>query len=260
MAEKDTKKKTTPAKSTKAAKKETTAKKTSAPAKKAPPRKKVEEKPEVTPSIAETTQTKEEQTPLRVKKSYLFYGIAVGAFIIIGIFLFMYRSLFVAAVVNGQPISRISVISDAEKQAGNQALTNKIRNVLIEQEARKRNITVSDKEVNDELKKVEVQVSKQGQKLDDILKQQGMTKEDLRKLIRLDKLVGKMVEKDVKVSDKEVQDYIDKNKDVLPQNENADQLKKDIKERLKQQKLSMAAQEWLAKLQAQAKITKFVSY
>jgi len=146
---------------------------------------------------------------LKVRKSFIFF---IALIIIIGGLLYYFRGLFVAAVVNGQPISRLTVIHETEKQSGKQALNTLVRNTLIEQEAQKEHVTVSDQEVNDELKTVESNLSKQGQKLDQVLAMQGMTRDDLRKLVTLDKLVQKMVGKDIKISDKEVNDYINKNK------------------------------------------------
>ena len=194
---------------------------------------------------------------LRVRKSYLLLGLII---IVFAAFLYFFRGFFVAAVVNGQPRPRLAVVRETEKQSGKQALNTLVRNTLIEQEAKKQNVSVSDDEINSEMKKVENTLSKQGQKLDQVLALQGMTREDLRKLIRLDKLVGKMVGKDVKVSDKDVADYIDKNKDTLPKDQSEDQIKNTVKERLRQQQLNSKVQSWLANLQSKAKILYFVQY
>jgi foldase protein PrsA len=132
---------------------------------------------------------------------------------------------------------------------------------LIEQEARKANVSVSEKEIDDEVKKVEAQVQKQqGQKLDDVLTLQGMTRADLRNLIKLDKLVGKIVGREVKVSEKEVNDFIEKNREILPQDQSEDALKKMAEERLKQQKMNEKVSTWLESLQNKAKILYFVQY
>lgn len=194
---------------------------------------------------------------VKVHKSTLV--IAAVILIAAGI-LYFGRGLIVAAVVNGQPISRLEVVQETEKQSGKQALTSLIRNILVEQEARKENVTVTEKQIDDQIKKVETNLSKQSQNIDQVLAQEGMTKADLRKVIRLDLLVTKMVEKDVKVSDKEVTDYIEKNRDILPKDQSESQLKKSVADRLKQQKLSQKASEWLAGLEKNAKIVRFVDY
>ena len=194
---------------------------------------------------------------LKIRKSYIILIVIMFA---LGALLYYGRGLFVAAVVNGQPISRVAIVKETEKQAGKQALDNIVRNTLIEQEARKKGVTVSQKEIDDEIKKVEATLSKQGQKLSDVLVMQNMTKEDLQKLIRLDKLVGKIVGKDIKVTDKEISDYLEKNKEMLPKDQTEEQLKKTVSEQLKQQKLNEKVQAWLTELKSKAKILYFVQY
>lgn len=207
--------------------------------------------------VVESTANKESKKSLKVKKSYVILVLVIVA---LGALLYLLRGLFVAAVVNGQPISRVEILSQAEKQGGKQTLTTLVRNALIEQEAKKQNVSVSDKEVNDEVKKLEETLSKQGQKLDQVLSIQGMTKEDLNKLIRLDKLVTKMVGKDVKVTDKEVDAYIEQNKELLPKDQKEEDLKKSVKEQLRQQATNQKVKVWLEDLQKKAKIIYFVQY
>lgn len=194
---------------------------------------------------------------VRVHKSTLIIAIII---LLVGAFLYFGRGFIVAAVVNGQPISRIALVQEAEKQSGKQALAGLIRNILVEQEAGKQNVTITEKQIDDQIKTVETNLSKQGQNLDQMLTLEGMTRADLRKVIRLDLLVTKMVEKNIKVSEKEVNDYIEKNRDILPKDQSANELKKTVLERLKQQQLSQKAQEWLAGLEKNAKVVKFVNY
>lgn len=193
----------------------------------------------------------------KIRKAYV-----VLAIVILGIALiaYKYRGLFVAASVNGQPISRIAVVKESEKQSGKQTLSNLVRNTLIEQEAKKQNVTVTDKEIDTEIKRVEGTLAKQGQKLDQVLALQGITKQDLRKLIRLDKIVGKLVGRDIKVSDKDIADYIEKNQESLPKDQSEEQIKASVKERLRQQQLNAKVQTWLESLQKNAKVQYFVQY
>lgn len=174
--------------------------------------------------------------------------------------MYYFRGIFVAAVVNGQPISRLEVVRQTEQQSGKQTLDTLVRNALIEQKAKKENVTVTEKEINDEIKKLQDNLSKQGQNLDQVLQAQGMSQDDLKKLIRLDKLVAKMVGKDIKVSDAEVNKYIEDNKDALPQDADEATLKKQVTEQLKQQKTNEKVRNWLAQLQKEANVTYFVQY
>jgi hypothetical protein len=256
MATKPAAKKAAPASSATSQKKEAPKKveSVSAPKAKTPAKKAAPASSATSQRVAETRDVS--NTP-KVRKS-LF--ILIGVIILLGAAAYFARSLFVAAVVNGQPISRLEVVGQAEKQVGKQTLSNLVRNSLIEQEARSENVTVSDDEINGEIKKLEANLSKQGQKLDQVLEVQGMTRDDLRHLIRLDKLVSKMVGKDVKVSGKEVDDYIAKNKDLLPQDQDEKVLKQQVKDRLQQEKTTEKVKTWLEDLQKKANVIYFVQY
>jgi hypothetical protein len=252
-----------PVKNTKAPAKKT------APAKKSPSKKTTSSKATATKQSPAATETVRQDTAtttatptsalkqVRVRKVYILTALII---VILGFALYYYRSLFVAAVVNGQPISRLSIVQAAEKQSGKQALDTQVRNILIEQEAKKEGVTVSDKEVDDQMKSVETKLKSQGQNIDQVLAMQGMTKNDLRSLMRLDKLVQKMVGKNVKVTDKQVDDYINANKDSLPQNEDEKKLRDTVKAQLEQQELQQQVQTWLTNLQSKAKILYFVQY
>lgn len=180
--------------------------------------------------------------------------------IIVAALLFYFKGLFIAAVVNGTPISRFSVISELEKTYGKQTLSSLIAKTLIFQEAQKRNVTVNQQEVDDAVKKISDSLIAQGQNFDQALAMQGMTKEDFAKQVKIQKLVEKMFGKDIKVADKEVTDYIEKNKDTIPSNLTGENLNKSAKQQLEQQKLSDKFQSWLTNAQKNAKIMYFVNF
>lgn len=215
-----------------------------------------------TPSSSATTAStssdaSKSASSFKVRKPYIALVITI---LLLGAALYYFRGLFVAAVVNGQPISRLEVVRQTEQQSGKQTLDTLVRNALIEQKAKKENVSVTEKEINDEIKKLQDNLSKQGQNLDQVLQAQGMSQEDLKKLIRLDKLVAKMVGKDVKVSDDEINKYIEDNKDALPQDADEATLKKQVSEQLKQQKTNEKVRNWLAEIQKEANVTYFVQY
>lgn len=253
MATKKTVKKT-------AAKKATTTKATAkkAPVKSSSKTTTVKSTATVAPAKVNTDKTGKTtpQREVKIRKQYLILIIVI---ILLGAALYYFRGLFVAAVVNGQPVSRLAVVQQSEKQSGKQTLDTLVRDALIEQEAKKENVTVSDKEVNDQIATLQSNLQKQGQSLNQVLGTQGMSEDDLRNLIRLDQLVQKMVGKNIKVSDKEVNDYIAQNKSSLPNADDAT-LKKEAKAQVLQQKTNAAVQTWLANLQKNANIVYFVQY
>jgi len=202
-------------------------------------------------------KTQTTQQIVTVKRRYLILIIVI---VLLGAILYYCRGLLVAAVVNGQPISRLEVVQQSEKQSGKQTLDTLVRDALIEQEAKKEGVTVSDQEVTSQIATLQSNLQKQGQTLNDVLSQQGMTMDDLRNLIRLDQLVQKMVGKNIKVSDKEVNDYISQNKSSLPPGLSGNALKSQVRAQLVQQKTNAAVQTWLTNLQNKANIVYFVQY
>lgn len=187
--------------------------------------------------------------------------IPILAIVVLVVLLYLGRGLFIAASVNGEPISRLSVISELEKRAGKTVMSSLVTKTLILQEAKKKNITVSNDEVNSEIKKIEGNLTRQGQSLDQILIMQGMTKEDFTEQVMLQKLVEKMLS--INVSDTEVNKYIESNKESLSAgNENIkpEDLKASAREQVKQQKFNDKFQAWMQDLQKNAKIDYLVNY
>jgi len=193
----------------------------------------------------------------KLKQPKNFIPLIIIALIIIA---FSLKGLFVVALVNGEPIARIAVVSELEKQGGKQALSSLVNQTLILQEARKKNIQVSQAEIDAAAKQIEDSLKSQGQNLDTALAMQGMTRKDLSTQLKLRSLVEKLLADKVKVTDKEVADYIEKNKDTFPAEMKEEEIKKSVTEQLKQQKLGSASQVWLAELNKNAKINYFVNY
>lgn len=173
--------------------------------------------------------------------------------IILGL-LYYFKNQFVVAIVNGQPISRLALIENLEKQYRKQTLDALITEVLIFQEAKKQNINVSQEQVDQEVKKIEERFSQQGQNLDQLLEAQGMTREDLGEQVRIPKLLEKMAGKDLQITDQELNDYIEKNKSLFPKEAKVEDIKENVREQLKQEKLNEEMQTFLKKLRDNAKI------
>lgn len=176
---------------------------------------------------------------------------AVTILIVVAILYFL-KGLFIAALVNGSPISRLSVVQELEKSNGSSVLDSLVTKELIRQEARKKGINVTRDEINSEISKIEGTIKAQGQTLDEALAAQGWTKKDLEDQIVTQKIVEKLLADKVLVTDQEVDDYVKANKSTEPRDT--------IKEQLRQQKLFEAYQAWIQGLMAQAKINYFVKY
>ncbi len=180
--------------------------------------------------------------------------------VVLAVLAFFLKGLFVAALVNGQPITRLEVIKELEKQGGKQTLSSLVNQILIFQEAKKKGIEVSQPEIDAQAKIIEEDLKKQGQNLDSALLMQGLTKEDFLMQLKIRGLVEKLLADQIKVTDKEVADYIEANKETLPTDLNEEETKKGVMQQLIQQKLAGKSQEWITAIQKNAKINYFINY
>lgn len=196
------------------------------------------------------------RTKIITKKQFL---IGLGLVVIIAT-LYYFRGLFIVAFVNGQPISRLSVISELENRQGGQALDSLITKTLIFQEAKKNNVIVSEQEIADEIKNFETNIQEQGQDLNQLLSMQGMTRNDLKEQIKLQKYLEKLLTDKISVSDQEISDYIAESQELLPEDQEPKEQKESVKEQLKQQKFSQELQTFIDEIKSKAKINYFVKY
>jgi|SRR5579872_2255922 len=196
-------------------------------------------------------------TRVNLKNPRLWVGVIV---VVLAVLAYIYKGLFIAAMVNGQPISRLSVLSQLEQQNGKQALDNLVVESLVNQEAKKRNIVISQSEINSEVSKIEDQLKGQGTTLDSALAARGLSRNDLMSQIKLQDELSKMVGSSVKVSDADIQNYISQNQDSLPKNLSDADLHNQVQQQLEQQALQTQTQAFVANLQKKASITYFVNY
>lgn len=205
--------------------------------------------------------TPEPRTPMSSAKKKMIIKFVV-ALVIIGLLVavvYKYKSWIVAASVDGHMISRASIIKELEKQGGRQTLDLLIDKQLINNESKNKNITVSDSEVDEVVKNYESIYSTQGGTLDQALAAQGLSRQDLKDQIIIQKKVEKLLGDKVKVTDEEVQKFIDDNKVPMTAGKE-DETKKNVLDQLKQQKLSDSSGELLQSLRSNAKIKEFVKY
>ncbi|NTU73604.1 hypothetical protein HGB07_05575 [Candidatus Roizmanbacteria bacterium] len=215
-------------------------------------------KTEETVQENETVQEAKKPSALRkVTKKQL--GIFVALVAIIAV-LYAAKSYILVATVNGEPISRFEVVGKLEKQYGKSIMTSIVTQKLLAQEANKRHITVSDKEVNDEIKRISDSFAARGQKLNDLMKAQGVTRADLVSQIKLQKSVEKMFAKDIKVTDEDVAKFVEQNKAQIPTGMSEAEVKKEAYEQLRQDALNEKTQTLIQTLNKNAKINYFIKY
>ncbi|RJR26996.1 hypothetical protein C4561_04440 [candidate division WWE3 bacterium] len=196
----------------------------------------------------------------KISKNNLKVLVAVVLAALLGAGAYYLRGYFVAATVNGSPITRIAVIKELEKQGGKSVLDNLVTKKLIEQEAVNKNVTVSQEEIDNELSTIEQSTLAVGMTLEDALAQQNVSKTQLIEEIVLNKKLEKMVEGSVNVSDEEVTAYLEQNKETLPPNSDEETLKEQVRTSLRQQKLTQSVQDLLTTLRENAKINYYVTF
>lgn len=223
------------------------------------PRKKTQKK--VTEKIAElddaSFSSAEENTAVqgRGRKFYLLLLVlGLGALGILG-----YKYL-VVGWVDRKPITRFEFYSTLEKRHGKEVLEQLVSEKLILGEARNRRVSVGPSEIGGEVAKIE---SQQGgaDKLEQALKAQGISMDELKKQLGLQILIKKMFGESTQVTDEEVNKYIEENKQFLLAGENENQssvsakLKEDTREQLRQQKLVESFNAWLKEARGSKRVS-----
>jgi len=166
------------------------------------------------------------------------------------------KGLLVAAVVNGRPIFRWQLTSVMISRFGQQTLDSMISQALIDVEAKKAGIIVSQTDIaqkeSDLVKSLGGDVS-----IDDILKYQGMTKADFEDQLRLQLTVEKLLGKDITITDADIDAYIATSGSMLAATNEAG-LKEEAKQAIFSQQVNDKLQTWFTDLRSKAKILRFL--
>src|SRR3989344_5775011 len=132
----------------------------------------------------------EPKTSEKIKHDKTALGV-FAAIIILFVFVYFFKGLFVAATVNGEQISRIAVIREIEKQNGKATLESLITKKLILQDAKKNNISITQADIEGEINKISANLKNQGTTLDKALEAQGMTRTQLNEEIKIQLIIQK---------------------------------------------------------------------
>lgn len=187
--------------------------------------------------------------------------IVVVIIALVGIILFLNKGLFIAGLVNGEPVSRIEVISELEKQQGGATLNRIIDKKLILQEAEEKNISVSDEEIEQKRTEIINQVTGGNEEsFSQVLQSQGLTPEQFVQELRIQIMVEKMLADVTSVTDEEFNKFIQDNPDLVENAQNEEETRSQLRQQLAQQKLQTEYNTWMEELRKDADILRFVSY
>ncbi|OGE64461.1 hypothetical protein A3J13_02010 [Candidatus Daviesbacteria bacterium RIFCSPLOWO2_02_FULL_36_8] len=184
------------------------------------------------------------------KKLYL--GLIISGVLLLAIYK---KNWFVAATVNGSPISNLELQTKLNAQFKTQILTQMINEKIIMDEARKGSAIPTEEEVNQKIKELETQVGG-AETLDMLLSQQGQSRSSLKDQVRVQLAISKLYINEATVSAEEVTSFIATNKDQLKATDSAAQ-EIEATDALKQQKLSEIFTQKFQDLRSKAKIQIF---
>jgi len=214
----------------------------------------------MTQSKTPTTEIKESKSLTKVNESKKRkYGVIVIVALILSVFLYFFRGLFVVALVNNKPITRLSLIRRLEKESGQAVLENLVINELILQEARKKGVSISPEDIQEEINNITEIVEAQGTTLEAALSMQGQTIDDLTENIKIQKIAEEILKDEIQVSDEEVSEYFEENKEFYEDKEFVD-MEEEIKEQLSQEKLQVKFSELLENLKNESDIRYLVTF
>ncbi|MHB8576229.1 MAG: SurA N-terminal domain-containing protein [Dehalococcoidia bacterium] len=158
------------------------------------------------------------------------------------------------ATVNGTTISRQDYDQAVARNNGKTVLNDLITTRLVEQDAAKKHVSVTTDEVDAKLKDTKTRFGTDAQ-YQQALDQNNLTELQLRDRIRLNLLLTKLTADKTRVTDQEIQQEFDQNKDTTYQGKTLDQVKDTITQQLTQQKQTAASQTYVKDLCSPAKIT-----
>ncbi|OGC80115.1 hypothetical protein A3K01_00605 [candidate division WWE3 bacterium RIFOXYD1_FULL_43_17] len=207
--------------------------------------------------------------PVKFKEAANFIGkeikrnrALVIALVVLGLgaLLYNYRTLFIAATIQGKPIFRWEVVKVLESQLGDQALNNLVEKKLIENEAAAKNIVVSEDEINIKIQTIEDGIVQGGQTMEEFLAQNGMTEADFRSQVRHIALIEKLMQDKVTVTEEEVTAYITENKESFPDLTDDEQGRSLVRESLRQNKMSQEYSNYIAELKTTGNVNILIKY
>lgn len=165
------------------------------------------------------------------------------------------KSWFVAAMVNGMPITNFELQSKLNDQFKTQTLNQLINEKIILAEAQKANAIPSSAEIDQKISELETQVGGP-EMLNTLLSQQGQTRASIKDQIKLQLAITKLYENQATVSAEEVSKFIEENSSTLQATDSAAQQAEAVN-LLKQQKLTGIFNQKFPELRQNAKIQIF---
>lgn len=180
------------------------------------------------------------------------------AVIVVGLagLLWVNKGMVVAAVVNGRPIFRWELNSALASRFGKQMLESMISERLVTDAAGSLGIRISKQEVEGKMAEI-VKSLGGGMSVDDLLKYQGMTREDFENQIRLQMTVERVLTKDLVITETDIDNFIATNRATLVATDPAT-LRDEARSAIIGNQANEKLQPWFKELKDKAKILRFL--
>jgi len=166
------------------------------------------------------------------------------------------KSLFLAAVVNGKPVFSWELNRVLVDRYGKQTLEGMISEKLIAGEAQKNNVVMNPAEVSTREEEI-VKGLGGGMSLEEILKIQGLSKDEFDRQITLQLTVQKILGKDLTITNADIDNFIATNRATLVATEEAS-LRTEAKQAILDAHIGEKLQPWFNELKTKAKILRFL--
>ncbi|HZQ37849.1 MAG TPA: SurA N-terminal domain-containing protein [Dehalococcoidia bacterium] len=159
------------------------------------------------------------------------------------------------ATVNGSKITRAEYDKAVAQGDGGDILDNLISKRLVEDDAAKRHITATPDEIDAKIRDTKAQLGSEAQ-WQQALAAQHLTELEARDLFRIEILLDKLTADKAQVTQADIQQYFDQNKDTQFQGKTIDQVQDQIKQQLTSDKQQQARSDYLTSLKNNARIVK----
>jgi hypothetical protein len=199
---------------------------------------------------------------LRKKKLNPIFFVKLLLVVAIGVVVFLLvqknKSMFIVGTVNKTPITRLELNAKMAEKYAAQTLEEIVSEKLLNENLKKNNIVVTDKEIQDELAKIKVQYGGEEQ-FQAAIAQFGMTEakalQSIKQSIGLKKLIeGVNV---IEITDAAISQYFTDNK-ASYEGKKLEDVKAEIKEILYQQEIYTKSQEWYTQIRKDATVSSFL--
>lgn len=205
-------------------------------------------------STIESLVPESSSTPAKPMPKILFAIPIIIA--LLALLLWRNKGLILVATVNNQPVWRWDLEQRFVSRFGTQTLEEMVNEQILKNEASKQGITVTEADLNN--KTSEIEKTLEGKvTLKDALKQQGMTMEDFNRQLEVQIMIEKLTAKKVTVTDKDISDFIEQNKENMMAKDEAG-MKAEAKAAVLQSKQDQEFQKIFADLKKNAKVTKYL--